>query len=175
MNPLNLIPDKYLLAVKLSAIALAMALAAVWWNSHNAGQQQIGYDRAMGEVAAEQKKIAEAKRLKEIEDQNKANKEAKRAQDQLNDLERQRDSARADADRMRQQYRQAGERGREAISCASGAGKVEPGSDPVGVLTELLIRADARAEEVAGYADRLRVAGIACERTYDAIASSNPD
>lgn len=169
MNPLNLIPDKYLQLVKLGAIALAMVLAVVWWTGHNAGQQQIGYDRAMGEVAAKEAEDAEARRLQEIEDQKQADKEAKRAQDQLNDLERQRDSARADADRMRQQYREAAERGRQAAACAAGAGEGEQSTDPIGVFAELLVRADRRAEEVAGYADRLRIAGLACERRYDAV------
>lgn len=34
----------------------------------------------------------------------------------------------------------------------------EQSTDPIGVFAELLVRADRRAEEVAGYADRLRIA-----------------
>ena len=171
MNPLNLIPDEYLLLVKLGAIALAMVLAVVWWNGHNAGQQQIGYDRAMGEVAAKEAEDAEAKRLQEIEDQKQAYKEAEHAQQQINALERERNAARDDADRMRRLYHQAAERGRQAVACASGAGQGEQGADPIGVFAELSVRADRRAEEVAGYADRLRIAGESCERRYDAVTA----
>lgn len=157
--------------LKIAAVVALVVAAIWWWNSHNAGQQQIGYDRAMAEVAAEQGRIAKAKRLQEIEDQKKADKEAKDAQDQINNLERERDAARADAGRMRGLYLEAAKRGRQALACAAGASEGEPGSDPIGVFAELLIRADERAEAVAGYADRLRIAGESCERIYDEVAS----
>lgn len=160
----------YLPLLKVAAVIVLVIAAIWWWNSHNAGQQQIGYDRAMADLAAEQGRIAEAKRLQEIEDQKKANKEAKHAQDQINNLERERDAARADAGRMRGLYLEAAKRGRQAVACASGASESKQGADPIGVLAELLVRADERAEEVAGYADRLRIAGESCERSYDAIA-----
>lgn len=66
MNPLNLIPDKYLLLVKLVAIALAVVLVLVWWNSHNRTQQRIGYDRAIGEVREAQAKADAAQRIREL-------------------------------------------------------------------------------------------------------------
>jgi len=66
MNPLNLIPDKYILLVKLGAIALAVVIAVVWWNAHSAGQQRIGYDRAMGEVREVQAKADAAQRIREL-------------------------------------------------------------------------------------------------------------
>ncbi len=159
----------YALLIKIAAAALAVAAAIWWWNNHNASQQQIGYDRAIGEVKEEQARIAEEKRLQEIEDQKLADQEAKRAQENLTEIERQLVAARADTDRMRSLYRQAAERGRQATSCVAGAGEGKPGSDPIGVLAELLERADARAEEVAGYADRLRAAGESCERIYDGV------
>ena len=159
----------YAMLIKIAAVVALVVAAIWWWNSHNAGQQQIGYDRAMSEVAAEQERIAEAKRLREIEDQNLADQEAKNAQQQINDLERQRDAARADAGRMRSLYSQAAERGRQAMACATGTGEGKQSGDPIGVFAELLIRADQRAEAVAGYADRLRIAGESCERSYDAV------
>lgn len=174
MNPPTRIPDKYLLLVKVGVLALTVIAAIWWWNSHNAGQQRIGYDRAMGEVAAAQQALADARREREDEDQGKADKEARNAQDQINDIVRQRDAARADADRLHEQYRQAAERGRQALACPAGTSPSEPGSDPLGVFVGLLERADQRAEEVAGYADRLRVAGLACERLYDKVSVTAP-
>lgn len=42
-------------------------------------------------------------------------------------------------------------------------------SDTKLLLTELFKRADQRAEELAEYADRARIAGQACEQSYDAL------
>lgn len=162
---------RYTGLLKAAAVVVAVVAAWWWWNGHNTGQQQIGYDRAMAEVAAKEAEDAEAKRTKETEDQKQADKEAEHAQQQINALERERNAARDDADRMRRLYHQAAERGRQAVACASGAGQGEQGADPIGVFAELLERADRRAEEVAGYADHLRIAGLACERRYDAVAS----
>jgi len=169
MNPLNLIPDKYLLLVKLGAIALAVVIAVVWWNAHNAGQQRIGYDRAMGEVAAEQQKLADAQREREDVTQTAINQEAENAQNAITDLERQRDLARVDADRMRSAYRDAAARARGQGACTAAAGPGEQGADTLGLFADLLIRADREAEAVASYADQLRIAGLACERSYDAV------
>ncbi|WP_425591458.1 DUF2514 family protein [Brenneria nigrifluens] len=40
------------------------------------------------------------------------------------------------------------------------------------LLADVLQRADDRAGELAAYADRARVAGLTCERAYDAITES---
>ncbi|MDM0116940.1 DUF2514 family protein [Variovorax sp. J22R133] len=45
------------------------------------------------------------------------------------------------------------------------------GVDPIGVFAELLGRADARTGKLAEIADRARVAGLLCERSYDALIS----
>ena len=169
MNPLNLIPDKYLSLVKLAAGALAVVLLVVWWKSHNAGQQLIGYDRAMGEDAAEQRLMADEQREREAKNQKLIEKETEDAQQKIIALEHGLAAARADTDRMRDQYREAAARARRQLACPAGAGEGKPGDDPIGVLAELLDRADGRAEAVAGYADRLRIAGESCERAYDAL------
>ena len=49
------------------------------------------------------------------------------------------------------------------------AGEGEPGSDPLGVFAHLFEWADARAERVSGFADRLRIAGEGCERYADGL------
>lgn len=93
MTPLNLIQDKYLLLVKLGAIALAVVLAVVWWNSHNAAQQRIGYDRATAEVRTAQEKAAADQRLREAANFRKH----ERATDERFETERQLAAARAAA------------------------------------------------------------------------------
>lgn len=162
----------YLTLIKVAVVVALVVAGIVAWNAHNAAQQQAGYDLAMSEVAAAQAAAAEARRSTEIKLQQQADQEAKHVQAQIVDLERQRDAARVDADRVRALYRQAAERGRIASAGATGAGPGEPGPDALGVFADLLVRADRRAEEVAGYADRLRIAGAACERQYDAIAGA---
>ena len=41
--------------------------------------------------------------------------------------------------------------------------------DPIGVLADVLGRADQRAGVLAEYADKARIAGKSCERDYDAL------
>lgn len=55
-----------------------------------------------------------------------------------------------------------------AARAASAAGG-ETAGDPIGVLADVLGRADERAGVLAGYADEARTAGLACERSYDAL------
>ncbi|MCF5550300.1 DUF2514 domain-containing protein [Pseudomonas syringae pv. syringae] len=60
-----------------------------------------------------------------------------------------------------------------ATSCAPGdTGAAERGkaaSRAAMVLSELLSRSDARAGELAKFADNSRIAGLACEISYDAL------
>jgi hypothetical protein len=58
-----------------------------------------------------------------------------------------------------------------AARAASTAGG-PPAGDPIGVLADVLSRADERAGVLAAYADRARAAGAACERAYDALTGS---
>lgn len=75
--------------------------------------------------------------------------------------------ARADADaaaaangRLRKSL--ADYRARHANTAAS-SGQGEPGSDPIGVLAELLEGLADRGAEVSRYADEVKIAGAACE------------
>ncbi len=75
--------------------------------------------------------------------------------------------ARADADaataatrRLRQSL--ADYRARHANTAAS-SGQGEPGSDPVGVLADLLGRMGEAGERISRYADEVKIAGAACE------------
>lgn len=52
---------------------------------------------------------------------------------------------------------------------AAGSAPAAGDGDPIGVLDGVLRRADTAAGELADFADRSRVAGLACERAYDAL------
>lgn len=49
-------------------------------------------------------------------------------------------------------------------------GPGKPSADALDLLSNVLSRADAAAGDLAAYADRLRVAGSACERQYDSLS-----
>ena len=75
--------------------------------------------------------------------------------------------ARADADaasaangRLRKSL--AEYRAKHANATAS-AGQGEPGSDPIGVLAELLGRMGEAGERISRFADEVKIAGAACE------------
>ncbi|WP_280817548.1 DUF2514 family protein [Variovorax sp. TBS-050B] len=68
----------------------------------------------------------------------------------------------------------AGAAGRaRARACAPAPSSGQPSGDPVGLLVDVLGRADKRAGELAEYADRLRIASVACERSYDGLTKSD--
>ncbi|MFT0733830.1 DUF2514 family protein [Ralstonia wenshanensis] len=54
-------------------------------------------------------------------------------------------------------------------SAAAGASAGQPGGDPLDVLVDVLRRTDGAAGQLGDYADQLKVAGLACERAYDAL------
>lgn len=55
-------------------------------------------------------------------------------------------------------------------ACAVVGSKGKPSADPIDLLAVLYARADREAAAIAEYADRLRQAGIACERSADSLA-----
>lgn len=83
----------YLLLIKIAA-AVALAIAAVWWwSSHNAGQQRIGYDRAMAERREDEAKAAAAQRVREMNNFRRM----ENAHEAAAKLQAERDAARAAA------------------------------------------------------------------------------
>lgn len=56
-----------------------------------------------------------------------------------------------------------------AAARAASAGGGEAAGDPIGVLADVFQRADDRAAVLASYADSARAAGLACERSYEAL------
>lgn len=54
-------------------------------------------------------------------------------------------------------------------ACASSPSAPKQTGDPIGVLTDVLGRIESREEVYARTADERRIAGIDCERRYDAL------
>lgn len=91
---------------------------------------------------------------------------------------KERDQAQADAriagavaEQLRERVAQLASVARTACDPATSGGGSAAG-DPLDVLTDVLGRADARAGELAEFADRARIAGRACERAYDALSEA---
>lgn len=77
-------------------------------------------------------------------------------------------AARAASDKLRAEL--ASLRRRTARdTAASGTGSGESGADTLDLLIRLLSGVDTAGQAVSGYADELRIAGLACERSHDSL------
>lgn len=85
------------------------------------------------------------------------------------------DARAADAVGLRKQLDAftAAARARAAAERATGRAAIassgKAGADPLDLLADLFWRAGDRAGDLAGIADRARIAGLTCERAYDAV------
>lgn len=121
--------------------------------------------------------VAEAEQLRAQTEANrrKAEQELRHAQDthaqEVAALQHDRDRARAAgrvaSERLRDAATAAAARARAQCAAATTADLRAATGDPIGVLADVLGRADARAGELADLADRRYIAGRACEREYD--------
>src|SRR5690606_27057290 len=75
------------------------------------------------------------------------------------------DRARAASERLRQQVARLRAGARD--SAAAGGGQGQSGADTLDLLVGLLSGMDEAGRDVSGYADRLRIAGLAGEKGYD--------
>lgn len=148
------------------AIALALGLAGAF--IYRAGKAVKGAEFDAYKLAQQEARILadRARTLRAEARQTAVNKESRDGQERIAAVETELAGARADGERMRSAYRAAAGRARE-LSRTTAAGPGQPDSDPLGVFAVLLERADAREEIVRGHADRLRVAGSICERSWD--------
>lgn len=139
------------------------------------GVQTMRIDRAHRQYAELQTQYAEASRkaeadarAEETRRQAIVDKEATDAQARIVQLEADAASARDSAERLRAAVATAVSGARKGAKPAEPSpGK--PGADTLDVLAKLYSESQDRAGEVALYADRLRIAGQACEATYDSL------
>ncbi|MNN17432.1 hypothetical protein D3C81_1306200 [compost metagenome] len=154
------------------AIALVLAYGGGRWQQSRADQADFDAERtrlALGQASAQIKAVDEAR----IEEQRRTAAQTEIANAATKDLERARGDARtADdaAERLRVRVAEllaASRAGKDSGASSPGADK--PGGDPLDVLVGVLERSDRASGILAYYADRLKVAGLSCERSYDSL------
>lgn len=163
-------PGRWLM---LLAACLALAAGYAAWTHHQReigrAEVQLKWDAAVSQQRAAA--LAEA---------------TANAQESLRRIERQQENqrvqdaqlaqARADAGRndaaagqLRDQLAATARRWRAALDHPATVGDRAAAGDAIGVLADVLRRADRRAGILAAYADASRAAGLQCERDYQAL------
>lgn len=157
-----------------AALAMAVGCFAAGWVT-NGWRANSEIKRLEAQQAAERGEQAYAMALAidkvRLEEQRRFAAQTEIAHAATKDAESARTAARdahAAADRLRQRVAQlvaAGHSAGHSFPATAGAST----ADPIGMLADVLGRADRRAGILAEYADSARIAGQACERAYDAL------
>ena len=158
------------------ALLLAGALALIGVKHVQLGNARVATAQAKLDLAnykataAESARLAARAALLELVRITNAQRKALDEADRQT-LAAQADRATADAaaERVRKQLERIRTAVRRTNPDTAAASASPPAGDPIGVLADVLGRADARAGILAAYADRARIAGQACERSYDAL------
>lgn len=147
------------------ALAMVVAGVAAWW------VQGWRYDAKISRIeTAQATALADAQaRARQIEQARVAAIEevTKDADEKIAAVQADADAAADSAKRLRAELTRL--RRAAGNTAASGSGSGQPGADPISVLAVVLGELDDRAGEVGRYADRLRVAGLACEKAYESL------
>lgn len=149
------------------AVLLAAVLAFTHFTSYRAGRAAVRNQWDAQKLVAEQQA-----RTEETRRQATIDKEASDAQARIAQLETDLAGARAGSDKLRAAVRSAVNAGKNPG--ASLASKGKPDSDSLDLLAGVLSRMDDSARSVSEFADRLRIAGLACERSYDSGLRAAP-
>lgn len=124
---------------------------------------------------AEQRLLADrAQRHEETRRQSAIDKEAADASARIATLETDLAGARSAADGLQHAAANAAERARKGAQAAAPVA-AQSGGDPLDLLVGVLTRHSGELVAVGEYADRLRIAGLACERSYDALSVIRPE
>lgn len=148
-------------------LAAGLFAAGAWFVHH---QRAFGVQQGRAEIQAkwDESALQQAQaNASETQRRLAAQQETQRAHDQeLAVAQRDAAAARTASERLSRQL--------AAFVAASRAHPTPPSDsppagDPIGVLADVLGRADHRAGILAAYADSARIAGLQCERSYQAL------
>lgn len=155
-----------------AGVALAFSYGGGRWQQSRADAARYDAERTKTALSAAVDQMKAVDRAR-TEEQRRTAAQTEIANVATKDLDKARGDARAAgvaAERLRQRVAEllaASRSGKD--SGAVGGGQNKPGGDPLDVLVGVLERSDRASGILADYADRLRVAGLACERSYDAL------
>ncbi|WP_116383020.1 DUF2514 family protein [Cupriavidus taiwanensis] len=159
-----------------ASLALGACLFAAGWAAN--GWRLVGQIEQL-ETAQARQREGQATALAAASEAARAEEQRRTAEQRgiANAAAKERDQARADAraagavaEQLRVRVGQLAAAARAAGNSGAAGGSAAAG-DPLDVLTDVLSRADARAGDLAEYADRARIAGQACERAYRSLVS----
>lgn len=148
------------------------ALVALLGASHmNTMREKNRFSTYKADAESLARKAADAQRTREIDWQDRFNKVGDHASNQIRSLSADLDRSRAGADSLQRAADRAASR---AASCAAAGQRSQskPSADPGRLLADVLAEASARLRSVDEYADRLRIAGSACEASADALTDT---
>lgn len=158
----------------IAAVCVALGAAASWT------AQEWRHDAKHARLVAEHSRLLETQANAVVESVQAARNEEQR---RMAAVEKERDlvieqneilaadvaAGRTVSDRLRQQLDALRARYASCHSAAAERGPGQPGADPIGLLIDMYAGLDQTGREVAEYADRLKIAGLACERSYDTV------
>jgi hypothetical protein len=152
------------------AAGAALVVAMAGWGTQTVRLADLRTEMSeLRESYAEAGRIAEkGERETERTWRERIDKEATHAQTKINALAVDLATARTAAKRLQDAAASTARRIREATTIAD-TGPRDTGPDPLDLLVGVLQRHSDELVGVGEYADRLMVAGSACERSYDAL------
>jgi len=153
------------------ALLLALALALVGYQTHRADKAELALAQSQRDNATATAALSQKYRV--IEAQTRALQQGALDDERLK-------SAAAQAALVRARNASLGMRDRAAVlarQCSPAADPAPgassaPADTPGDLLAGMLGRIDEAAGAIGEYADKARIAGQACERSYDAITNS---
>lgn len=155
-----------------AALAAMMALLGLSTVRHMQTRETLHKERAEWAqmvAKAEREARAQSERYRAIEQELSDARQIHETENAalLDDLSRARNAAAVAAGGVRDAAHSAAERARKACAAGSAAEVRETTGDAIGVLSDVLGRADERAGILADAFDRAYIAGRACEREYE--------
>jgi TATA-binding protein-associated factor Taf7 len=150
---------------------LAAFLAFTHFSSYRAGKANVRAEFDAYRIQHEQlaREAERAAREKEQQLQKDFDDAAQAAREENDELQKDVDRLADDADGLRADIDNFKRRAPKSTNPANG-GKSKPDSSPSDMLAELYLGSVRTNQELSVFADRLRVAGIACERSVDALS-----